>query len=139
MRQKLLQHNLRSFEFILSARKVLQGVLENPRRCKQLQMMKLQKCNIIPFVFQCKFYAVRTSAFQLCLNWWYKILKHYFSTLYNRDLRFPFQNTFASKLYFLFKYFVSTDCTDCNNKKSRHPPVRGGGFSPETFKQIFLF
>ena len=52
-------------------------------------------------------------------------------------MRFPFQNTFASKLYFLFKYFVSTDCTDCNNKKSGHPPVRGGGFSPETFKHDF--
>ena len=65
LRQKLLQHNLRSFEFILSARKVLQGVLENPRRCKQLQMMKLQKCNIIPFVFRCNFYAGRTSPFSI--------------------------------------------------------------------------
>ena len=43
--------------------------------------------------------------FQLCLNRWYKILKHYFSTLYNRDLRFPFQNTFASKLYFSVQIF----------------------------------
>ena len=33
--------------------------------------------------------------------------------------------------------FFVTDCTDCNNKKSRHPPVRGGGFSPETFKHDF--
>ena len=65
LRQKLLQHNLRSFEFILSARKVLQGVLENPRRCKQLQMMKLQKCNIIPFVFRCNFYAGRTTPFSI--------------------------------------------------------------------------
>ena len=32
---------------------------------------------------------------------------------------------------------MSTDCTDCNNKKSGHPPVRGGGFSPETFKHDF--
>ena len=138
----MLQHNLRSFEFILSARKVLQGVLENPRRCKQLQMMKLQKCNIIPFLFRCNLYAGRTSPFSIMFKLMAIISN--FETLFlnivqQRDLRFPFQNTFASKLYFLFKYFVSTDCTDCNNKKSRHPPVRGGGFSPESFKQIFLF
>ena len=105
LRQKLLQHNLRSFEFILSARKVLQGVLENPRRCKQLQMMKLQKCNIIPFVFRCNFYAGRTTPFSFMwtddIKFWNIISQH----CTTERLEIPISKYFCFKTLFSIQIF----------------------------------